>query len=205
VEKGRRGVLIGIEGIDAVGKRTQTTFLTEWLRSKSFSTSTISFPDYGTAIGHEIRRFFDGEKNYSPEVRSLLFAANRWERKADLEGMLSRTDVIIVDRYSESNLAYGTSIGLKLEWLLALEAGLPKADLVLVMDAPASHLYRRRAANKDRYERDTNLQERARRAYLDLSAKLGWKVIDASQGIEKTSSVITAAVSEVLTAKGQNR
>lgn len=205
MDKGRRGILIGIEGIDAVGKRTQSSLLIEWLRSKSISTSTISFPDYGTAIGREIRRFFDGEKNYSPEVRSLLFAANRWEKKADLEAMLTRTETVIVNRYSESNLAYGSSIGLRLDWLLGLEAGLPRADLVLVMDAPPSALYRRRGIRKDTYERDSGLQQRARKAYLDLSEKFGWKVIDASQGIQKTSGALTAAVAEVLAAKGQNR
>lgn len=203
MDEGRRGILVGIEGIDAVGKRTQTSLLLEWLRSKSISTSTISFPDYGTAIGREIRRFFDGEKNYSPEVRSLLFAANRWERKANLEAMLTRSDAVVVNRYSASNLAYGSSIGLKVDWLLGLETGLPKADLVVVMDAPSSALYRRRGTNKDRYERDGGLQERARKAYLALSGRFGWKVIDASQGIQKTSGALTAAVAEALAAKGQ--
>ncbi len=201
VDKETRGLLISIEGIDAVGKRTQTSLLTAWLRSKSISVSTFSFPDYGTAIGKEIRRFFDGEKNYSPEVRSLLFAANRWERKGDLEGMLSSTQAVIVNRYSGSNLAYGTTIGVQLEWLLGLEAGLPKADLVLVLDAPPSALYQRRGLNKDRYERDRGLQERVRKSYLDLSAKFGWKVIDASQGINKTSASIVAAVSEAMAEK----
>ncbi len=198
VDKGQRGILIDIEGIDAVGKRTQTSLLASWLRSKSVSVSSISFPDYSTAIGKEIRRFFQGEKDYSPEVRSLLFAANRWERKGDLEAMLSNTETVIVNRYSESNLAYGTSIGLRLDWLLGLEADLPKADLVLVLDAPPSTLYQRRGLNKDRYERDRGLQERVRESYLDLSAKLGWKVIDAAQGIQKTSSAMTTAVSEAL-------
>ncbi len=198
---GQTGLLIGVEGIDAVGKRTQTSLLTTWLRSKSISVSTISFPDYSTPIGKEIKRFFVGEKNYTPEVRSLLFAANRWERKAELEATLSRTEAVIVNRYSESNLAYGTSIGLRLEWLLGLEAGLPKADLVLVLDAPPSALYQRRGLNKDRYERDSALQERARKSYLELSAKFGWKVIDASQGIQKTSSAMTSAVSQLLAEK----
>jgi dTMP kinase len=201
VVNGPTGLLIGVEGIDAVGKRTQTSLLTTWLRSKSISVSTISFPDYSTAIGKEIKRFFVGEKNYSPEVRSLLFAANRWERRAELEAMLARSETVIVNRYSESNLAYGTSIGLKLEWLLGLEAGLPRADLVLVLDAPPTALYQRRGLNKDRYERDRGLQERARKSYLELAAKFGWKVVDAAQGIQKTSNTMTALVSQLLADK----
>ncbi|MDA4124859.1 MAG: dTMP kinase [Thaumarchaeota archaeon] len=197
----KSGLLIGVEGIDAVGKRTQTSLLTTWFHSKSVTVSTISFPDYSTPIGREIKHFFVGEKNYSPEVRSLLFAANRWERKAELEGMMSRSEAVIVNRYSESNLAYGTSIGLRLDWLLGLESGLPRADLVLVLDAPADELYRRRGLNKDRYERDTALQERARKSYLELSAKFGWKVIDATQGVQQTSSAMTAAVSQLLAEK----
>ncbi|MBI3841041.1 MAG: dTMP kinase [Thaumarchaeota archaeon] len=198
-----KGVLIAIEGIDAVGKRTQSSLLNSWLRSKSFTTSAMSFPDYGTAIGQEVKRFLLGTRNYSPEVRHMLFAANRWEKKAELEAMLLGVDVVIVNRYSESNLAYGTSNGLPLPWLVNLEEGLPKSDLVLVLDASPGVVYRRRGLNKDRYERNVGLQERTRNAYLMLAKEFGWKVVDASQGIEATSSALNSEVSAVLAANGR--
>lgn len=198
-----RGVFICVEGIDAVGKRTQSSILNSWLMSKGMSTRSLSFPDYSTTIGREIKRFLLGTRLYPQEVRALLYAANRWERKAELEAILTRTDATIVNRYTGSNLAYGVSNGLPLQWLVNLEAGLPKPDLVLLLDAPPSTLVPRRGFNKDTYERNLGLQERARKVYLELARDPTWKVIDATQGIEGTSLSIQSAVAQIFAARGR--
>lgn len=200
----RRGTFIAIEGIDAVGKKTHASILDAWLRSRGLSTRTLSFPVYETAIGKEIRRFLIGTVSYPPEVRAMLYAANRWEKRADLEATLSKTDATIVNRYSGSNLAYGVSSGLELGWLLNLEAGLPRPDLVLVLDAPPARLAPRRRHNKDSYEKNAGLQEKARRAYLEHANRFGWTVVDADRSIKETSRMIKSAVSRVLVA-GQSR
>src|SRR5208337_848824 len=200
---GSKGVLIGIEGIDAVGKRTQALILSSWLRSKGHTTRTVSFPDYGTTLGKEIKSFLLGTKNYPPEVRHMLFAANRWEKKDELESILARTDIVIVNRYSESNLAYGIANGLKLEWLVNLEAGLPKPGTVIVLDAPPAALNSRRGHDKDEYERNRGLQERTREAYLKLAGDFGWTVVKATGGIDATSQALIRAVSYSLNAAGR--
>ena len=194
----KNGVLISIEGIDAVGKRTQTTLLTGWLRGKGATTATTSFPDYSTNIGREIHGFFHGTRAYPPEVIHMLLAANRWENKAKLESMLAQNQVVVVDRYSESNLAYGVANGLRLGWLQNLEAGLPKTDLVLVLDAPPSALHGRRPESKDPYERSSDVQERAREAYRRLSSRFGWKMIDASQSVQGVHQSLASAVAKLV-------
>jgi len=203
MSKASHGLFVAIEGIDAVGKRTQSSILSAWLTSRHLKVSSLSFPDYGTAIGREIRRFLVGEKNYPQEVRAMLYAANRWEKKADLESMVAGGDATIVNRYTGSNLAYGVSNGLGLDWLVNLEAGLPKPDLTLVLDAPATLLRPRRGMNKDTYERNLELQEKVRDAYLSLSHQFGWNVIDATQGIDETSLLLKAAVSDALSSAGR--
>ena len=196
------GLFICIEGIDAVGKRTQSSILGSWLTSEGFDSATVSYPDYNTEIGREIRRFLAGERTYVPEVRAMLYAANRWEKSAELRGLLSRKGAVIVNRYSPSNIAYGLSNGLGLEWLLSLEQGLPQPDIVLVLDAPVAKLSSRRTRNKDTYEKDASLQESARRSYLSLASKFGWKVLDATGGVDDTSGQVKAAVSAFI-AKGR--
>ncbi|HUI86312.1 MAG TPA: dTMP kinase [Nitrososphaerales archaeon] len=198
-----RGLLVGIEGIDAAGKRTQSSLLEAWLHAKKVSVDLVSFPEYSTTIGGEIRAFLLGTKNYPPEVRHMLFAANRWERKRAIEDRLERRDVVIVNRYTESNLAYGVANGLPIDWLLNLEAGLPKTDLVLVLDATPSTFYNRRGTKKDTYENDAGLQERARRAYTELGARFGWVTVNASSGIQETSQLVTEAVSKLLASRGR--
>jgi len=196
-----KGILIAIEGIDAAGKRTQSSILQAWFNSKGLTTRTLSFPVYETTIGKEIRKFLDGSVDYPQQVRAMLYAANRWEKKTELEAVLSKTDVTIVDRYSGSNLAYGVSNGLELKWLLHLEEGLPEPDLVLLLDASPTKLVPRRGDRKDSYERNASLQEKAREAYIRLAKRFGWSIVDADGGIEETSRGVISAVSQSLGAR----
>jgi len=198
---GPKGIFIAIEGIDAAGKRTQSSILRAWLNSKGLTTRALSFPAYETIIGKEIRKFLEGSVDYPQQVRAMLYAANRWEKKAELESIISKTDVTIVDRYSGSNLAYGVSNGLELEWLRHLEEGLPEPDLVLLLDASPTKLVPRRGDRKDSYERNISLQEKAREAYLGLAKRFGWSIVDANGSIEETSRGIISTVSRSLEAK----
>ena len=203
MDKPSRGIFICIEGIDAVGKRTQSYFLSAWLASKGLSVRTMSFPDYGTTIGREIKRFLIGAKSYPPQVRAMLYAANRWEKKNELETILARTDATVVNRYTGSNLAYGVSNGMTLEWLMSLETGLPTPDLVLLLDAPPMSLIPRRGREKDTYESNLGLQQRTRKAYLSIAGNLGWKIVSAGEGIETTSLAVKSAVIEAFAKMGR--
>lgn len=196
-------LFIAVEGIDAIGKKTQSSILVSWLVSKGLETRSLSFPDYGTTIGKEIKRFLAGDVNYPPQVRALLYAANRWEKKVEIESAISQSDVTIVNRYTGSNLAYGTSSGLDLQWLASLEIGLPKPDLVLLLDAPPSLLRSRRGANKDTYETNVSLQEATRGAYLKLANDLGWEVVNAAKGIDDTRLAIVTLVTKALGQHGR--
>ena len=95
----------------------------------------MTFPDYGTAIGAEIQAFLSGKKEYGLEARHLLYAANRYEKKAIIERWLSDGKVIIANRYCESNLAYGVANGLSLEWLKEIESKMPQSDYIFLLNA----------------------------------------------------------------------
>ena len=198
---GRRGLFIAIEGIDAVGKKTQTFILKSWLDSKGLTSRTFSFPAYDTVIGREIRKFLAGSVSYPQQARAMLYAANRWEKVSELERLLSTNDAVIVNRYTGSNYAYGMSNGLDLDWLVSLEAGLPQPDITLVLDAPPAKIAPRRGERKDTYERNLELQEKVRSAYLTLAEKFGWTIVDADGGVDETGRSVKTAVSKTLNAK----
>ena len=145
--------MVAIEGIDAVGKNTHSLLLSKWLGRRGVKTAHISFPDYDTPIGKEIKSFLSGRATYPAELQHLLFAANRWEKSEQIKSYLRAGDTIVVNRYTESNLAYGKANGLDTDWLANLEKGLPRADLVIVLDAsPQSLSSRRPRSSKDAYE-----------------------------------------------------
>jgi len=194
----RRGLIVAIEGVDAVGKHTQSVLLQAWLKRRRLKTASLSFPDYETPVGKEIRAFLAGERDFQAEVRHMLFAANRWEKVPLIRRSLTENEVVIVDRYTESNLVYGAANGLRLEWLAALEDGVPPSDLVLVLDAPPKGLVSRRPGPKDSYEKDHDMQVRVGELYRELAPRFGWTVIDGSRGIRGVHRSVAEAVSSSL-------
>lgn len=192
----KMGFMIGVEGIDAAGKQTQSALLEEWLRNRGLKVSSLSFPDYETPIGKEIRAFLSGQRDFVPELQHMLFAANRWEKAPLIRELRDADRVLIVNRYSESNLVYGVANGLPLDWLATLEEGLPKADLVVVLDASPAGLLSRRPGSSDYYERNAGLQSRAQALYRRLSHRYGWSIVDASEGIETVHRAVIGVVGE---------
>jgi dTMP kinase len=157
----------------------------------------MSFPDYETPIGRQIEGFLSGRLDLPPQVRHLLFAANRWEKASLIRRMESEGKVVIVNRYTESNIAYGVANGLPVDWLVGLEAGMPKTNLVVVLDAPTTTLVSRRPG-KDSYEKDNDLQRRTRRIYKELAPKFGWKVVEATGNIKEVHESVVAIVDKGL-------
>src|SRR5262249_55741829 len=158
-------VLVAVEGIDQSGKRTQVERLAARLRAEGFAVRTFAFPAYDTPIGQCLRRYLAGEGEMGVELRQLLFAANRWEVKPAIEAALAAGEVVVIDRYSGSGLAYGLAQGMDLDWLEALERGLPQPDLTVLMDLAPEAAFDRKRSDRDRYEGQAELLERSRAAY----------------------------------------
>jgi dTMP kinase len=203
VERGNlqvpKGYIISIEGIDAVGKNTHSLLLSKWLKKRGFKTARMSFPDYGTPIGKEIKSFLSGRRAYPIELQHMLFAANRWEKFEEIRSYLDAGYIVVVNRYTESNLVYGEANGLALDWIASLEKGLPTANLVIVLDAqPQSLRSRRPMSAKDTFEKSSVLQSNAQKTYKELALKKGWKPVDASGSIGDVQAAVLVAVKEGL-------
>ncbi|KPV61453.1 MAG: putative thymidylate kinase [Candidatus Bathyarchaeota archaeon BA1] len=176
--------LLAFEGLDQSGKKTQVELLTKRLEERGYHVEKIAFPDYNTLIGKEIKAFLYGEREYNIQVRHILYAANRWERKEDIDRWLNEEKFVIVDRYSPSNLAYGVAHGLDINWLLNLEKGLPKADLVIVIDTSPEVSFERKYMERDIYERDLQFLKKVRGAYSLLSKKFNWIIVNGERPVK---------------------
>lgn len=176
--RNRTGMLIAFEGLDQSGKKTLSCLLESRLIELDRPAKRISFPDYSTPIGREIMLYLMKDREYSPETRHLLFAANRWEWKDRIEAWLSTGQTVIVDRYTGSGLAYGIAHGLELSWLENLEKGLPVPERTFVIDIPVEVSFARKSQNRDAYEGQTELLSKVREIYMDLSTRYGWVVLD---------------------------
>jgi len=152
-----RGLLIAFEGLDQSGKQTQAELLRDRLKADGHKVRLLSFPDYGTSIGEEIARALQGERDYGPDVMQLLYIANRYERKPDLERWLDGGLILVCDRYVASSVAYGEATGLDPVWLTDMQKLLPPASLTIMLDIAPETAVQRKAVDRDRYERDLAL------------------------------------------------
>ena len=126
-------MLIVFEGLDQSGKQTQAEMLRDRLKKDGRKARLVSFPDYGTSIGEEIARALQGEREYGPDVMQLLYIANRYERKPDLQRWLDGGLVLVSDRYLASSIAYGEAFGLDPLWLKEIQKYLPPPALTITL------------------------------------------------------------------------
>jgi len=174
-------MIIVIEGGDQAGKKTQTAMLANALKKRKIKTKTFSFPDYDTPIGKEIAKYLVGKRKFPPQVIHCLLAANRWEKLHEIREAQSKNSVLIMNRYYQSNLVYGLANGMKQNWLENLDAGLPKADLVILLDVTQSESFNRKKTNRDKFEKNKEFSRTISKIYRVTAKKKHWKIIDASK------------------------
>jgi dTMP kinase len=187
-------MLIAFEGLDQSGKETQAQTLRDALKADGHKSRFLSFPDYGTSIGEEIARALQGEREYTPDVMQLLFIANRYERKPDIQRWLEGGLVLLCDRYAASSIAYGEAQDLNPAWLADAQRFLPKPQLTVWLDIDPETAVRRKAVGRDRYERDLALLSRVRESYSRQSAAPDWIRIDGEQAKDAVAEEISTIV-----------
>ena len=189
-----RGALIAFEGLDQSGKQTQTDALAAALIAAGHKCERLSFPDYATAIGREIHQALHGERGYTADVMQLLYVANRYEFRPRLESWIAEGRIVVCDRYKASSVAYGEAQGLDRSWLADIQRFLPAADLTILLDIPPKVAVERKAADRDRYERDLDLLTRVRTSYRAQSSDPGWILIPG----DRDKAVVSADVHETV-------
>jgi len=172
------GQLIVIDGIDQSGKKTQAELLARKVRDQGFSCVIWSFPTYQTLLGRRLKAYLAGKERPDLHVVHLLYAANKWEVAAKINEQRARGTVVIANRYTPSNLAYGTAHGLSLNWLTTLEADLPKPNRIFILDVPVRVSFGRKIRKRDIHEEDATYLKRVRRMYLRLATQHNWTVIN---------------------------
>ena len=201
--------LIVIEGLDGAGKSTQINRLNEYLTARGHRCRQLHFPRTDSPVyGELIARFLRGDlgdiHQVNPYLVALMYAGDRLDFKPALEKWLNDGDMVLLDRYVFSNLAYQCAKMEKIqdynalrEWILYLEFEyhqLPKPDLNIFLDVPFRFTRQKLTDNregderqylqgkKDIHEADLDFQKSVRASYLSLSDTDGFVTIDCSDG-----------------------
>ncbi|MEY5004295.1 MAG: hypothetical protein RLZZ594_325 [Actinomycetota bacterium] len=207
-----RGLFISLEGIDGVGKSTQSDLLEEYLRELG-QPVVRTFEPGGTELGQEIRHLLLHRKgDVAPRSEALLYAADRAHHVATkVRPALERGEAVITDRYLDSSVAY-QGVGRELNAedvraisMFAVENLLP--DLTILLDLEAGAAMARRSktgAEPDRLEREkVEFFEAVRQAYLAMAKAepQRWLIVDASQTVDQMQAQIRARIDQILASR----
>jgi dTMP kinase len=222
--------LFVIEGVDGSGKSTQLKLLSEYIIRKGYSCEFLHFPRtdapyFGELISRFLRGEFGSLNEVDPYLVALLYAGDRRDASEKIRGWLDENKIVLLDRYTYSNIAYQcakiddqNSQDKLMKWILALEFdhfGIPKPDLNFFLDVPFSFTEKKlqsdRAGNdrtylkgtRDIHEKSLNFQKKVRDVYLKVARSDDTLVVvdchdrnGLMQSAEMISSLILKIVSE---------
>ncbi len=213
------GKLIVLEGLDGSGKGTQTDLLIGALRERGKKVKKIDFPHYGSEGAALVELYLNGGLGGSPfdtnaYAASMFYAADRYVsyRREWGADYADPDTVIVANRYTTANAYHQLSklrepcYGTFLDWLWDFEygkLGLPKPDLVLLLDMPATlseKMVEHRGAKKDIHELDTDYLEKCRAAALYVADVCGWTVIPCGDEASETPYPREHILGEILRA-----
>ncbi|OFY63072.1 MAG: dTMP kinase [Bacteroidetes bacterium RBG_13_43_22] len=188
--------LFVVEGLDGAGKSTQIRLLKEFFSGKGYNCEYLHFPRTDSPyFGELIARFLRGEfgslNEVDPWLVAMLYAGDRKDASAIIAGWLKQGNIVLLDRYTYSNIAYQCAkINSPAErdalrkWILDLEFShfeLPLPDLNIFLDVPFSFTEKKLLSSrtgkdreylngtKDIHEESLSFQKRVREIYLHVA------------------------------------
>lgn len=200
-----KGRFIVIEGLDGAGSSTQVLALQKFLQSHGFRCEMTKEPSNGP-FGAVIREAIDRRIPINPRALALAFAADRadhlshviieddkgeskdidwtkarWQaREAGIKALLEQGIWVICDRYVLSNLAYQSSQGLDLDWLIEINKGIVTPDVTIFIRTPLEeclHRLRYRSSHLELFDNPGQLKDvserYARIIYLGKNELIG--------------------------------
>jgi dTMP kinase len=180
-------MLLAVEGIDGAGKGTLCRELLARTKGLGIRAAALSFPRYEqTQFSDLIGRYLRGEMGEIDQVpvryAALLYGGDRFESRQQLLDLIAAHDLVILDRYVASNIAYNAAKVAADEraeliaWIERLEFdlfALPRPDLTLLLatsTALADRLVGQKAARS--YTSEARDLHEADRDYLSVVAEV---------------------------------
>jgi dTMP kinase len=212
--------LIVLDGLDGCGKTTQYELTAENL-AKKFSVNKISFPDYESNSSAAVKMYLGGEisdnaADINAYAASSFYAVDRYiSYKSKWKKAYEAADITLAARYTTSNLIHqlpkmpSNERADFIKWLSDYEyekLGLPKPDLVILLDLPEeiaerqlNSRYNGDDSKKDIHERDRDYMKTCRECALFAAEKEKWRVINCGENgniksIEQINAEIIKAI-----------
>ena len=196
-------MFISFDGVDGVGKSTQTELFVEWLREQGHSVVTCRDPG-STELGERLRNLVlkASDIKINAESEMLLYMAARAQLVSEvIQPALEAGQYVISDRFLLANVVYqGHAGGLNPQsiWDVGRIATAGRQpDLTIVLDMPLEKAVGRIGRELDRMEaKGMEFLQRVREGFLAEAEgdPEQIKVINADQQIDEVQADIRQAV-----------
>jgi dTMP kinase len=188
--------LFVIEGLDGAGKSTQIKLLKDYLTAKGYDCEYLHFPRsespwFGELIARFLRGEFGALGEVDPYLVAMLYAGDRKDASDLVGGWLKSGKIVLLDRYTYSNIAYqcaktktsDESDRLR-KWIIELEFShfaIPKPDLNIFLDVPFMFTEKKLTSGRegddrnylngqaDIHESSLDFQKKVRQIYLTVA------------------------------------
>jgi len=192
-------MFISFDGVDGVGKSTQTELFVEWLREQGHTVVTCRDPG-STELGERLRTLVlkASDIKIDAESEMLLYMAARAQLVAEvIQPALAAGQFVVSDRFLLANVVYqGHAAGLDPQsiWDVGKVATAgQEPDLTIVLDMPLERAVGRIGRELDRMEaKGSEFLQRVREGFLAEAERAPdqIKVINADQQIEQVQEDI---------------
>ena len=208
-----KGVLIAIEGIDGAGKTTQAKLLVEKLRNEGYPVISLHEPTDGV-WGQKIRELAKRNRHsVSAEDELNLFFQDRIEDvEKNIKPALENKQVVVMDRYYFSSIAYQGVRGLDLDKIEQKNVEIaPVPDLLIILDVqPSVSLQRIHSSREDgpnEFEKNSYL-EKSRIIFNQFAEREYTCVIEGNgehSPVDIADKIWRAVETVLLCPKGKNK
>jgi dTMP kinase len=188
--------LFVIEGVDGAGKSTQIKLLKEYFFKNGYNCEYLHFPRteapyFGELIARFLRGEFGSLNEVDPYIVALIYAEDRKDAAETIGEWLKEGKIVLLDRYTYSNIAYQcakiselSAQEKLLKWILSLEFdhfGIPRPDLNIFLDVPFEFTEKKLLStrlgsdrsylngSRDIHEESLGFQKKVRDIYLKVA------------------------------------
>jgi len=211
-----RGLFITFEGGEGSGKTTQIQQLKEWIESSIGSVNLCMTREPGGTIEAESIRTLllnGAASKWQPATEAMMMSASRHEHVIHvIEPALSRGDIVICDRFTDSTHVYQGYVGgvdnVLLDGLDQLSCQGLVPDLTLLLDIDSNAGLARtiqRGIAESRFEsKGVTFHQKVRQGFVERAEKYPDRItkIDAAKPAGEVTMDVIAAVRALLVAKG---
>jgi dTMP kinase len=188
--------LFVVEGVDGAGKSTQIKLLNKFFSQKGWNCEYLHFPRteapfFGELIARFLRGEFGSLNEVNPWLVAMLYAGDRKDAASLISSWLNDGKIVLLDRYTYSNLAYQCAKlndpeeqKALMKWILDLEFkhfGIPQPSLNFFLDVPFAFTEKKLSASRtgsdrsylngtnDIHENSLDFQRHVREMYLRVA------------------------------------